>query len=207
MSAESSLGEQGKLSEAQHAEDSFTEKVGDLRENLATISAEAESPKPWPRDRYLQALEDLRNQVETIHQEWETVSANSRADREKLEAFLQSFPGAVETATLRALSLRVSHLESLVSQLFEERQSKESADRARKQMIISLVALGVTIVIWGLWIAMAAQGLNLLPTERLPFILPATWRSFAAPHREVFLFCRQKVYCRHNTWSLLNHRL
>ncbi|MFW6056576.1 MAG: hypothetical protein ACOC9B_04635 [Chloroflexota bacterium] len=158
MATESSSEARDTIAEAQKAEDSLTEKVGDLRDNLATISEEAQSPQPWPRDRYLEVLEDLKNQVKTIQEEWEAVSANSRAERERLESFLQSFPGAVETATLRALSLRVSHLESLVSQLFEERQSKESADRARKQMVISLVALGVTVVLWGLWIALAATG-------------------------------------------------
>ena len=90
-----------------------------------------------------------------IQDEWTTVSASMKTQHERLENVLQSFPGVIETSTLKALSLRVTHLEQLVSQLFQESQAKSSTAGARKQFIISLVALGVTVVLWAIWIGLA----------------------------------------------------
>ena len=67
---------------------------------------------------------------------------------------MESFPGIVEASTLKTLSLRVTHLEQLISQLFQESQAKFSAARAKKQLVISLTALGVTIVLWAIWIGL-----------------------------------------------------
>jgi hypothetical protein len=63
--------------------------------------------------------------------------------------------GIIETSTLRALSLRVTHLESLVTKLVDESNAYSSAIRARRQMTISLVALGVTVALWVLWIVLS----------------------------------------------------
>jgi len=143
------------MSEVVTAEESLSEKVDRLRDQLATISEQAESQRRLRPEEYLQALETLRQHVDAIQAEWETVAAQTRAQREQLESLLQAFPGAIETSTLRALALRVTHLESLVSELVEERESKDNSSRARKQMIISLVALAVTVVLWGVWIVVS----------------------------------------------------
>ena len=77
-----------------------------------------------------------------------------KTQHEKLEAVLQSFPGVIEASTVRALSLRVTHLEQLVSELLQESQAKSSAASTCKQLIISLTALGVTVVLWAIWIGL-----------------------------------------------------
>jgi archaellum component FlaC len=132
------------------AEESLSEKVGTLRDELARISERVESQQKWGPEQYLQSLETLRQQVDSIHAEWESVTAKSRAQRDQLESLLQTFPGAIETATLR-----VNQLESLVSVLIDEKDSRDNSSRARKQMIISLVALGVTVILWGVWIILS----------------------------------------------------
>lgn len=137
------------------AEESLSEKVGALRDELARIGERVESQRKWSPEQYQQSLETLRQQVESIHAEWETVASKSRAQRDQLESLLQTFPGAIETATLRALTLRVNQIESLISVLIDEKDSRDNSSRARKQMIVSLVALGVTVVLWGVWIILS----------------------------------------------------
>lgn len=61
----------------------------------------------------------------------------------------------MEVSTLHAQSLRLNHLERLVSELFQELHTKKNEDTTRKQMIISIVALGVTAGLWVIWILMA----------------------------------------------------
>jgi lipopolysaccharide/colanic/teichoic acid biosynthesis glycosyltransferase len=75
-----------------------------------------------------------------------------KSQREKLETLLDSFPGVIETATLKALSLRVTHLEKLMSQLFQESSTKINSRVAKRQLIISLAALGITIILWVVFI-------------------------------------------------------
>ena len=134
------------------SETSLPDKVSDLRTMLDNLSEEVDSWRSWHKTDYLEVIETLKTQVEEIQHEWNGVSNSMTAQREKLESLLQSFPGVIETATLKAVSLRVAHLEQLVSELFQESQSKISASGARKQLVISLVALGVTIILWGVFI-------------------------------------------------------
>jgi chromosome segregation ATPase len=137
------------------SEASLSQKVEELRDNIDVMSEEAQSKRSWPRDDYLGTLEQLRAQVESIQKDWDSVSTHMKAERDKVESLLQSFPGIIEISTLHAQSLRLNHLEQLVSELFQELHTKKSEDRTKKQMIISLVALGVTVVLWGVWIAVA----------------------------------------------------
>ena len=71
---------------------------------------------------------------------------------ERLEALLESFPGAIETSAVRAISLRVTHLEQLVFELLEEYRAKSTARGARISLNVSLAALGTTIVLGGAWL-------------------------------------------------------
>lgn len=137
------------------AEESLSEKVGTLRDQLATISEQVDSQRKWSPEEYQQSLETLRQQVDSIHAEWESVATKSRVQRDQLESLLQTFPGAIETATLRALTMRVNQIESLISALIDEKDSRDNSNRARKQMVVSLVALGVTVALWGVWIVMS----------------------------------------------------
>ncbi|MFC2033106.1 hypothetical protein ACFLUB_01110 [Chloroflexota bacterium] len=139
------------------SETSLPDKVVDLRDMLEHLSDEVEGWKSWHKSDYLGALETLKTQVEEIQNEWDTVSSGVSLQQEKLESLLQSFPGVIETATLKALTLRVTHLEKLLAQLFTESQATSSAKGSRRQLIISYVALAVTIILWGLFI-----GLNLV---------------------------------------------
>ena len=75
-----------------------------------------------------------------------------KAQRERLESLLNTFPGAIETSALRALSLRLNHVEKLVSRLIKEEDVKSASTGTRRQYIISLIALGITVILWGLFI-------------------------------------------------------
>jgi len=131
------------------------EKVEALRTTIENLSEDVQSWRTARRDTYVEALETLKSQVDEIQSEWDNVSASMKAQRDRLESMLQSFPGVIETSALRALSLRVNHLEQLVSEVFQETHARSSAAGSRRQLIISLVALGITVVLWGIWIGLA----------------------------------------------------
>jgi len=130
------------------------DKVEELYSMLDNLSQEVEGWKTWHKTDYLGAIETLKTQVEEIQKEWLTISSGVSLQQEKLESLLQSFPGIIETSTLKALTLRIAHLEKLVSQIFSESQAKATVKGSRRQFIISLVALGVTIILWGVWIVL-----------------------------------------------------
>jgi hypothetical protein len=127
---------------------SMTDKVTDLHTMIDNITDEVDSWKSWHKTEYLEAMESIKSKVGEIEEEWDNVADSMKGQREKLETLLDSFPGVIETATLKALSLRVTHLEKLVSQLFQESYAKIAASGTKKQLIISLVALSVTVVLW-----------------------------------------------------------
>ena len=139
------------------SETDLPEKISDLRVMLDNLSEEVDSWREWHKTDYLEVIETLKSQLEEVHNEWNNVSESMKTQREKLESLLESFPGVIETATLKALSLRVAHLEQLVSQIFSESQTKATLKGSRKQFIISLIAIGVTVTLWGVII-----GLNLM---------------------------------------------
>jgi DNA repair exonuclease SbcCD ATPase subunit len=137
-------------------ETSLSDKVEQLRTNLDNLSEEVESWRSWPKDTYLEVLETLKAQVEEIQNEWNNVAGSMQTQRERLESLLQSFPGVIETSAIKALSLRMTHLEQLVSEVFHESQARATTNRARKQLIISLAALGVTVILWGAFLVLNA---------------------------------------------------
>jgi ribosomal 50S subunit-associated protein YjgA (DUF615 family) len=139
----------------------FTEKVHSLYDIIEEISQELKcrrNGQSGSRLTSLQSLESLRQHVDDLHQEWNSVAATLHTQRERLEALLDSFPGAIETSTVRALSLRVSHLEQLVAQLVEESRAESTAKGSRTQLYVSLAALGTTVVLWGAWITLGILG-------------------------------------------------
>jgi seryl-tRNA synthetase len=136
-------------------ETSLADKVEELRTNIDNISEDVESWRTSRAEIYMEALETLKSQVDEIHNEWNTVSSSMKSQHERLESVLESFPGIIETSTLRALSLRMTHLESLVTKLIEESNVNTSASRSRKQLTISLVALGVTVILWVIWMILS----------------------------------------------------
>lgn len=136
------------------SETNLPEKVSDLRALLDNLSEEVDSWRTWKQSDYLGVIETLKNQVEEIHLEWGNVSDSITLQHERLESLLQSVPGVIETATLKALSLRITHIEQLMSQLFHESKAKASASGSRKQLVVSVVALGVTIVLWGVFLGL-----------------------------------------------------
>lgn len=140
------------------AETNLSGKMADLHIMLENLSEEVDGWRTWHKTDYLAVIETLKSQVLEIQDEWHSVASSMQNQREKLESMFQSFPGVIETATVRALSLRVSHLEQLVSQLFQESYVKKSIRSSRKQMIISLAAIGVTVVLWGVFIIMNLLG-------------------------------------------------
>jgi len=140
------------------SETSLPDKVTELYSILENLSGEVDSWRSWQKTDYLAIIETLKSQVEEIQSEWDNVSSSVSLQQEKLESLLQSFPGIIETATLKALAMRVSHLEKLVNQLLSESQAQANVKGTRRQFIISIVALGVTIVLWGLFLGMSLLG-------------------------------------------------
>lgn len=140
------------------AETNLSGKMADLHVMLENLSEEVDGWRTWHKTDYLAVIETLKSQVLEIQDEWHSVATSMQNQREKLESMFQSFPGVIETATVRALSLRVSHLEQLVSQMLEESYVKKSIRSSRKQMIISLASIGVTVVLWGVFIIMNLLG-------------------------------------------------
>jgi hypothetical protein len=136
------------------SETSLPDKVTDLKLMLDNLSEEVDSWKSWHKNDYLGVIETLKSQVEEINTEWGSVSESLNLQRERLESVLQAVPGIIETSTLKALSLRVTHLEQLVSQIFDESQTKAALKGSKRQFIISIVALGVTIILWMVFIIM-----------------------------------------------------
>lgn len=134
------------------SETSLPDKVTELYSILENLSGEVDGWKNWHQTDYLAVIETLKSQVEDIQKEWNILSSGVSLQQEKLESLLQSFPGVIETATLKALSMRVAHLEKLVNQLLAESQADTYVKGTRRQFIISIVALGVTIVLWGLFL-------------------------------------------------------
>jgi signal transduction histidine kinase len=126
----------------------FSDKVDTLHAFIEDISEEVKSWRNGRKGPYLETLETLKQQVDEVRQEWTSVAGTLKTQRERLE----SFPGAIETSAIRALSLRVTHLEQLVSELVEESRARSTAKGSRTQLIVSLVALGTTVVLWGVWI-------------------------------------------------------
>jgi len=159
--AASAIKEWEEVKEAVDAtvsETSLPDKVTELYTILENLSGEVDSWKNWHQTDYQAVIETLKSQVEEIQKEWNIVSSGVSLQQEKLESLLQSFPGAIETATIKALSMRVTHLEKLVNQLLSESQAQASIKGTRKQFIISIVALGVTIILWGLFLGMSLLG-------------------------------------------------
>lgn len=135
-------------------ETSLPDKVQDLHIMLDNLSQEVDSWRAWHKTDYLEVIETLKSQVEEVQIEWNSLSDSIQSQREKLESLIQAAPGLIDTATLKALSLRVMHLEQLVSQIVSESQTKAALKGSKRQFIISIVALGVTIVLWGLFFIM-----------------------------------------------------
>ena len=129
----------------------LTDKVENLRVNLDNLSIDVENWKTKQKDDLLGALESIKYQVEEIEKEWDSVANTMKTQRERLESMLEAFPSVIETATIRALTLRLNHLEKLVSNIIEQSDKKATSSRSRWQMIISIIALSVTIFFWAMF--------------------------------------------------------
>ncbi len=128
------------------------DKVESLQVMIEEISEEVKSWRNGHKGPYMETLETLKLQVDVVQQEWTSVASTLHIQSEKLETLLESFPGAIETSAVRAIALRVTHLENLVSELLEEYRAKSTARGARIQLSVSLAALGTTIVLGGAWL-------------------------------------------------------
>lgn len=135
-------------------EQRLTDKVESLRVSLDNLSSDVDTWKAKQKDDLLGALESIKYQVEEIEKEWDSVANSMKIQRERLESMLEAFPSVIETTTIRALTLRLNQLEKLVSNIIEDSHKKVTVRRARWQMIVSIIALSVTIFFW----AMLATG-------------------------------------------------
>ncbi len=129
-------------------------KVESLRVTVEDVSDEIQSWRSGANRAYVEAIETLKVQVAETQQEWGSVSTTLNNQRERLETLLESFPGIIETSTLKALSLRVNHLEQLVSEIVVETNNKLTKKSTGRQMKLSLAALGIMTGFWilSLWV-------------------------------------------------------
>jgi len=132
-------------------EQKLTDKVEILRASLDNLSGDVETWKAKQKDDLLGALETIKYQVEEIETEWGSVANSMKTQRERLESMLEAFPSIIETATIRALTLRLNHLEKLVSNIIDQSDRRVTSSRSRWQMIISIIALSVTIFFWAMF--------------------------------------------------------
>jgi hypothetical protein len=123
-------------------------KVESLRVTVEDVSGEIQSWRSGANHAYVEAIEILKVQVAETQEEWVSVSTTLNNQRERLETLLDSFPGIIETSTLKALSLRVNHLEQLVSEIIGETNNKITKKLSGRQMKLSLAALGVMTGFW-----------------------------------------------------------
>ena len=130
------------------------EKVDELRANIENISEDVQSWKVPEKDTYVETLEAMTKQVSEVQEEWANVSSTMKAQRDRLETLLESFPGVIETSSIRALALRVTQLENLVSRMVQAADARTTIVATRRQFVISIVALGVTVVLWVLFIGL-----------------------------------------------------
>ena len=133
----------------------LAERVESLRITVEDIFGEVESWRSGRNRSYVDAVDTLRAQVAEIEEEWESVSSTLKTQRERLETLLESFPGIIETSAFRALSLRMTHLEKLVSQLMEESGAKSTRKITNRQLTVSIAGVAVMASLWTLsiWIA------------------------------------------------------
>ena len=132
-------------------EQKLTDKVEGLRLSLDNLSSDVETWKARQKNDLLGSLESIKSQVEEIEQEWVSVSKSMKAQRERLESLLEAFPSVIETSTIRALTLRLNHLENLVAKLTDEQHKQVTIKRSHWQMVISIIALSVTIFFWAMF--------------------------------------------------------
>lgn len=140
------------------AEESLTQKVEALRSNIDGLGKKINSWDKWYEGDYSVTLQSLKKQVVEVEEEWLALGSKLQAQGERLDTLLQSFPGVIETTAIRALSLRVTHLEKLISNLIDEERSKSTAKRANRMFIVSVSSLAVTVILWIVWIALALSG-------------------------------------------------
>ena len=130
------------------------EKVEALASSLEYIEEYVSEWRNGRRGPDLDMFHALKTQVEEVQAEWEGLTSALQSQRERLDTLLRSFPGVVEVSSVKALALRVEHLERLMGQIIEERRAEKSSQNGRRQLIVSLAALGFTAVLWTAWIAM-----------------------------------------------------
>jgi predicted nuclease with TOPRIM domain len=131
---------------------SLDEKVEALRAAIAHVGEQVAAWRGWQPSSTAETFAQLQEQVEDVQAEWQTLTTGLQAQRERLETLLQSFPSAVEVSAVRALAMRVTHLEELVDQLLGEQRDASARRSSRTQLYVSITALVVTVALWGIFI-------------------------------------------------------
>ncbi|MCF8107720.1 MAG: hypothetical protein K9J81_01875 [Desulfohalobiaceae bacterium] len=138
----------------------FEDKVNSIRDSVDSLNEEASShseKEKWSAERklyYLQAIENLQKEVNEMEIEWNNLYSHIHKQSEKLESLLTSFPDTLDISTLKILSIRLSHLEKLVSDHINEERGKNSEKSSKIQLIISASMLSVTVILWGIWLSL-----------------------------------------------------
>ncbi len=134
---------------------SLQERVDALGVAVSEIERDIKEWQGWRKGPDLESFEGLKSQVEAIQKEWEDLTGTFQTQRERLDLLLNSMPGVVEVSVVKALTLRVEHLEGLVERLLTEGSMARAERATHRQLVVSLAALGITICLWGAWIILA----------------------------------------------------
>lgn len=124
-------------------------RTGSLLASIESLSSEMEQQISWSKDSSQKTLEALKKQVEEIESEWKVISASIQAQYERLEAVLHSSPEVMESSALQTLSSRITHLETLISELVNESQSRATS-RNFQIFIFSMATLSGCLLLWSI---------------------------------------------------------
>ena len=130
-------------------DDALGNRTGSLLASIESLSSEMEQQISWSKDSSQKTLEALKKQVEEIEGEWKVISASIQAQHERLEAVLHSSPEVMESSALQTLSSRITHLETLTSELVNEYQSRATS-RNFRIFIFSLATLSGCLLLWSI---------------------------------------------------------
>lgn len=136
-----------------------TSSADRVRELIHMVDSLAKQVKRWQETQdstYHSTLEALESRVGEIGNELDQVSSRVNVYSEMFESPSESSLDSTDIPVLEHLAFRVAHLEKWVAKLDDS--FRRDASLARKQFVISLVALGAATVFFGVTIWFALGG-------------------------------------------------
>jgi hypothetical protein len=102
--------------------------------------------------KHLETIEALNERIDSLQRELDGISSRVKINSEKMESLSELSPRDLGSAALQRMPSRINHLENSLSELIEKVRSESS--RARKQLFISVGALGIAVILWAVWMGL-----------------------------------------------------